>query len=157
MPKLKYVGVKKDGETAFFHETGGITWLPGTVKTIADRDLAAKMLRHPDVFALADAEPEADGAPVVGVFGHRPAEIPATAAGQVIEPDAVVTETKTGSIDDAAITLAPGGTVSAEAAPVPTPAPTPAPTQPPAATPKDSAKAKAPAKKAAAKKTGKAK
>lgn len=50
--KLKYVGVKLDGETAFSGETK-ITWHPGDEHDVDDK-LAQKMLNHPDVFALAD-------------------------------------------------------------------------------------------------------
>ena len=55
--KLKYVGHKPQC-TAFKLETG-ITWLPGAVHEVKDA-LAAKMLKHPDVFAAAAkaAEPE---------------------------------------------------------------------------------------------------
>jgi hypothetical protein len=50
--KLKYVGVKLDGETAFSGETK-ITWRPGDEHEVPD-SIARKMLGHPDVFALAD-------------------------------------------------------------------------------------------------------
>lgn len=62
MPKIKYVGLKKGpiGETAFAHETN-ITWFPGTVKSVPQA-IAARMLNHPDVFALAaDDAAEDDG------------------------------------------------------------------------------------------------
>jgi hypothetical protein len=52
--KIKYVGVKQDGETAFSSETG-ITWFPGSRETVAPA-VAAKMLKHPDVFAEDEAE-----------------------------------------------------------------------------------------------------
>ena len=48
--KLKYVGLKPQC-TAFKLETG-ITWLPGAVHDVKDA-LATKMLKHPDVFAVA--------------------------------------------------------------------------------------------------------
>lgn len=54
MTKLKYVGLKQDGETAFSAETQ-ITWFPDTVEDVA-APIAARMLNHPDVFALADDE-----------------------------------------------------------------------------------------------------
>lgn len=57
--KIKYVGLKEH-ETAFSGETG-VTWGPGVEHDIADADLCARMLKHPDVFALAGAtvkEPE---------------------------------------------------------------------------------------------------
>ncbi|MGE4244006.1 hypothetical protein [Ramlibacter sp.] len=133
MPKIQYVGVKKDGETAFVRETG-ITWFPGTVKTIADAELVAKMLRHPDVFALADGK-ESDGAPKTDeVFGTEPEVVHHQTAEAPKEP---VVETKTDATD-ADISLAPGSVVAA----------------PPPAAAKDSAKAKAPvAKKKPAAKT----
>lgn len=139
MPKIKYAGVKQGGETAFFHETGGITWYPGTVRNIADAALAARMLQHPDVFASAGNDAEDDGAPVLEVFGVADAVAPKV---DEVETDAVV-ETPTGEADTSAISLAPGGTVAAAPAATPAPSPAPAPTAAP--------KAKAPAKTAAAK------
>lgn len=50
--KIKYIGVKEDGETAFSRETG-ITWFPGAVEDVLTA-VAAKMLQHPDVFARDD-------------------------------------------------------------------------------------------------------
>lgn len=52
MIKLKYVGAKTDGERAFKDETG-IEWFPGAVEAVSEA-MATKMLKHPDVFALAD-------------------------------------------------------------------------------------------------------
>ena len=52
--KIKYVGLK-DFEDAFSSETGK-TWGPGIEHDI-DPAIAARMLRHPDVFALADGAP----------------------------------------------------------------------------------------------------
>lgn len=52
MTKLKYVGAKTDGERAFKEKTG-IEWFPGTVENVPAA-LASEMLRHADVFALAD-------------------------------------------------------------------------------------------------------
>lgn len=49
--KIKYVGVK-DFEDAFVSETG-LTWGPGIEHDISDESLAARMLKHPDVFAEA--------------------------------------------------------------------------------------------------------
>lgn len=48
MIKIKYVGVKADGERAFQHDTG-IEWFPGDVHEVKEEH-AANMLRHPDVF-----------------------------------------------------------------------------------------------------------
>lgn len=55
--KLTYVGTKPNGSTAFKAQTG-ITWFPGDEHDIKD-DVAAKMLKHPDVFQLAEAFPAA--------------------------------------------------------------------------------------------------
>lgn len=52
--KIKYVGVKLDGETAFAGESGIALWLDGDSHEVKDT-VAAKMLKHPDVFALDDA------------------------------------------------------------------------------------------------------
>lgn len=77
--KVKYVGLKVNGSTAFKAQTG-ITWLPGDCHEVKD-DIAAKMLKHPDVFALDDGTaPEA-----------KKVEAPA--------------------IDTSGMTLAPGGKV----------------------------------------------
>lgn len=58
--KIKYVGLKSF-EDAFSGETGK-TWGPGVEHDIADAGLCARMLKHPDVFALVDGaavkEPE---------------------------------------------------------------------------------------------------
>jgi hypothetical protein len=62
--QIKYVGLK-DFEDAFSRESG-VTWGPGVEHDIADEDLAARMLKHPDVFAVADdsvKELEEQGAP----------------------------------------------------------------------------------------------
>ena len=56
MKSIAYVGNKPE-ETAFFHDTGGIVWVPDAVHPVADH-IAARMLEHPDVFALAK---ESDG------------------------------------------------------------------------------------------------
>lgn len=58
MPRIKYVGLKEDGETAFASECGIERFMPGTHQVVDDT-LAAKMLKHPDVFALADAKEHA--------------------------------------------------------------------------------------------------
>lgn len=50
--KLKYVGLK-ERETAFQPETG-VEWGPGIEHDIKDEALCARMLKHPDVFAVAD-------------------------------------------------------------------------------------------------------
>lgn len=50
--KLKYVGLK-DSETAFSDVTG-IIWGQGSEHDVSD-EIAEKMLKHPDVFAVAEA------------------------------------------------------------------------------------------------------
>lgn len=55
--KIKYVGLKEDGEAAFSDETQ-ITWLPGSVQDVP-LAIAQRMLKHPDVFAV-DNEPLMD-------------------------------------------------------------------------------------------------
>ncbi len=52
--KVKYVGLKVDGERAF-KELTGITWMPGDVKDVEEAH-AKQMLRHGDVFAQAAGE-----------------------------------------------------------------------------------------------------
>lgn len=52
--KLKYVGLKTDGESAFSPETG-ITWMPGDSREVRDV-VAQRMLNHPDVFAVDEAD-----------------------------------------------------------------------------------------------------
>ena len=56
--KIKYIGQKTDGETAFIAETQ-ITWMPNAEHDIPAA-VAERMLNHPDVFALADAKGKAD-------------------------------------------------------------------------------------------------
>lgn len=51
--QIKYVGLKQF-EDAFKTETG-VTWGPGIAHDIKDEALAARMLKHPDVFAQAGA------------------------------------------------------------------------------------------------------
>lgn len=85
MKQIKYVGVKEDGETAFGHMTGGIVWYPGSTHEIKD-DIAAKMLQHPDVFAIDEQ---------------------ATAAEPVKS-----TKTQAIAVNADGLSLAPGGTVA---------------------------------------------
>ena len=58
--KIKYIGQKTDGETAFIAETQ-ITWMPDAEHDIPAA-VAERMLNHPDVFALADATSSAPAA-----------------------------------------------------------------------------------------------
>lgn len=87
--KLKYVGVKEDGETAFSRETG-ITWFPGSVEDVPTA-MAVKMLQHPDVFAEADEQSPAK--PVI-----------ANAAGLTLAPGGSVGSTgPLEGLDDAGV------------------------------------------------------
>ena len=95
--KIKYVGVK-DFEDAFKGETG-VTWGPGVEHDIDDA-IAARMLKHPDVFELSGAAvkepvapslsdavvvtPVADEAPA-GSTTEAPAETPADAPAEAQE------------------------------------------------------------------------
>lgn len=56
--KLKYVGVKEQGCTAFAKESGVALWMIGDVHDIKDTAVAGRMLKHPDVFALAEESDE---------------------------------------------------------------------------------------------------
>lgn len=56
--KIKYVGLKKDGETAFASESGIALWLQGDAHDVKDAT-AAKMLKHPDVFQVDEPAAEA--------------------------------------------------------------------------------------------------
>lgn len=89
--KLTYVGTKPQGSTAFKAQTG-ITWFPGDSHDIKD-DVAAKMLKHLDVFQLAEAFAAAK---------------PAAAKTEPTEP----------AVDTTGLTLAAGAKVEAPAKPV---------------------------------------
>lgn len=130
MTKIKYVGVKLDGETAFTAAAKmADPWMPGDVREIDDEKLVAQMLQHPDVFARDDANP--------AKAAQAPAPAPTAAAPTAAALKAPLDEdTNTGG------SLAPGAEVKAEKPPAPAPAP---------------AAAKVPAKKAAAKKSAKKK
>lgn len=128
MSKIKYVGVKLDGETAFTAAAKmADPWMPGDVREVEDEKLVAQMLQHPDVFARDGKQPAKEA----------PAPAPAPAPESTAALQAPLDEdTNTGG------SLAPG----AEVAPAATPAPTSA--------PKAAAK---PATKAAGKTAGKRK
>lgn len=82
--KIKYVGLKEDGETAFSNLSGIDRWLIGDVNEVKD-DVGKKMLQHPDVFELVD-----DLVEVANISIHQtdPADI--DASGLTLEPGAVV-------------------------------------------------------------------
>lgn len=56
--KIKYVGIKEGGEAAFSSESGVSLWMSGDVHDIKDTTVAGRMLKHPDVFALAEDSDE---------------------------------------------------------------------------------------------------
>lgn len=108
--KIKYVGVKEDGETAFSRETG-ITWFPGTCEDVTVA-MAAKMLRHPDVFAEDVAEVTAPAAPLAPI---APITLqPLDKATQPLDKATVSTidaAAIAGAAISQAITLAPGAVI----------------------------------------------
>jgi len=59
--KIKYVGLK-DFEDAFRSETG-LTWGPGVEHEIEDPAMVARMLRHPDVWAVSESKAKKAPAP----------------------------------------------------------------------------------------------
>ena len=63
--KVKYVGLKVNGSTAFKAQTG-ITWFPGDSHEVKD-SIAVNMLKHSDVFAM-DAVKIAES-PVIDTAG----------------------------------------------------------------------------------------
>ena len=64
--KLKYVGLK-ERETAFQPETG-VVWEPGSEHDIKDEALCARMLKHPDVFAVADEDEKPNDGGTTALF-----------------------------------------------------------------------------------------
>lgn len=86
--KIKYVGAKTDGETAFIHLTG-LTWFPGDSFEV-DNKHAPRLLNHPDVFERDTEQAQAKVlAPV-----QKPVTTPAA-----------------GDVDPNKLTLTPGATV----------------------------------------------
>lgn len=93
--KLKYVGLKTDGETAFIHLTG-ITWHPGEVHEVKDEH-AFKMLNHPDVFAR-DTEVKAKITAPAVVKTDDPVKTAGESTVLTLAPGATVTTTESVSI-----------------------------------------------------------
>lgn len=61
--KIKYVGLKEGGETAFSELSGIERWMPGDTYEVKD-DAAKRMLQHPDIWAIAeDQKPSAEAQP----------------------------------------------------------------------------------------------
>lgn len=85
--KIKYVGLKLDGETAFAREAGITAWMPGDSIEISNPGVAHRMLQHPDVFAVDEAE----------TTSKKPAkgnETPPVAGGLTLAPGALVKAAK---------------------------------------------------------------
>lgn len=102
MTKIKYVGVKEDGETAFAAETGIARWMRGDSHEIP-APLAAKLLKHPDVFA--------EDGPAKQV---KVTSAPAASQPKVnTEANTTPTSTPAGDGAPAPLSLAPGGKVTA--------------------------------------------
>jgi len=119
--KLKYVGTKDDGETAFAFLTKIPVWMPGDANEIADPDLVNRMLQHPDVWQPAGEGPSTVLAPVVArqVAASTPAAALPTGAGPslALVPGAVIGAVldapKTdGPSDETLIIVTPDGPVT---------------------------------------------
>lgn len=95
--KIRYVGLKQE-ETAFKDVTG-ITWVPDAVESVDLKHVAA-MLRHPDVFALAEES-------IGGLADAKPApSAPVTltpAAMQLSDKDAPIVQSNLSPSDVAAL------------------------------------------------------
>jgi hypothetical protein len=97
--KLKYVGLKQDGETAFSHETKIERWFLGDAHDIADEKLARRMLGHPDVFALDESAAKA-----------APVKAPLKLDGHGVPTDVSIVPAAGDA--PAGITLAPGAAIA---------------------------------------------
>lgn len=53
--KLKYIGLKEDGERAFQEKTG-IEWFPGDVHDITDKAICRLLLEHPTLWEPVTGE-----------------------------------------------------------------------------------------------------
>jgi hypothetical protein len=84
--KIKYVGVKEDGETAFAQQVGIERWMKGDVHDVPDA-LAAKMLEHPDVFAHDKAAAKQAAAPAPSA---TPAPSPAPSPSPALVENVIV-------------------------------------------------------------------
>ncbi len=72
--KLRYIGLKVDGETGFARESGIECWFIGDVKDVADVKVAEKMASHPDMWEKVDG----DAKPAVGLADVDPPRRPHT-------------------------------------------------------------------------------
>lgn len=94
--KIKYVGLKADGETAFARAAGITAWMPGDSFEISNPGDAHKMLQHPDVFAVDDDKPAKAAVKATAA----PPAAPATVVGETVPVTA------------GTVTLAPGAKVT---------------------------------------------
>jgi len=89
MPRIKYVGLKDGGESAFADESGIARWMPGDTRDVSP-DVARRMLKHPDVFAPADTGTATPGAALSSVAPAPAAPVPAPASTPTIAPGAEI-------------------------------------------------------------------
>lgn len=131
--KIKYVGVKEDGETAFSRDSGIERWMPGDSFDVPD-PVGVKMLQHPDVFARDAGKP----AKTKDAELDKRDTVQASAGNDTANAGGGNDTVQASSnVDVSGVTLAPGGTVA------------------PATTAVAATKGTAPAKKAAAKSAAK--
>jgi hypothetical protein len=102
MIKIKYVGVKVDGETAFAAQSGIERWMKGDSFEVPD-GIATKMLEHPDVFQRDVAIKKA--AAPTPTAAPTPAPTPAPSPAPTPAPSAP-------PVDTSGVTLAPGKEVA---------------------------------------------
>jgi hypothetical protein len=114
MPRIKYVGAKEDGEAAFADQTRIARWLPGDSHDIPDPALCARLLQHPDVFAL-DKGKGSSPAPVQPPAPAVPPAPAPTVAGDLGEK---VSATKPTEGAGTGLSLSPGAKVEPAAAAV---------------------------------------
>jgi len=91
--KIKYVGLKEQGSTAFADKTGIARWMRGDVHDIADADLVERMLKHPDIFAVVDAKaaPKITPAPTAAPVAPAPVQAKdSTPTAQTLAPGAAI-------------------------------------------------------------------
>lgn len=106
--KIKYVGQKTTGETAFFFATR-ITWMPGTEREVSD-EIAEQMLLHPGVFALGSASASFSGSSssaAQSAFASSPAftAFPLVMAQSVITGPVTITPNASGAIPGASVLM----------------------------------------------------
>ncbi|MGV8823030.1 hypothetical protein [Methylibium petroleiphilum] len=72
--KLRYIGLKVDGETGFARESGIERWFMGDEKEVVDTKVAEKMIAHRDMWEKV----ETDAAPIGGLSDADPPRRPHT-------------------------------------------------------------------------------